>query len=110
VTEQCCKSHFWYSNWQRLSRLRFNNLTLLRLFRIRKLLRRFRDVLQRRWGSTNKQIRMNPAITADARGRLSASPPLFKGLSRKSPTVAPNGRVKLNAVQNWATREKFVQK
>ena len=33
-------------------------------------------------------------------GRLSASPPSLTGLSRKSPKVAPKGRVRMNAIQN----------
>ena len=43
---------------------------------------------------------MNTAITAEASGRLKASPPSLTGLSRKSPTVAPSGRVRMNAAQN----------
>ena len=43
------------------------------------------------------QPTMNTAITAEATGRLSAMPPWFSGLSRKSPTVAPSGRVRMNA-------------
>jgi hypothetical protein len=31
-------------------------------------------------------------------------------LSRKSPTVAPSGRVRMNAVQNKKTREIVVEK
>ena len=53
---------------------------------------------------------MKAAITAEAKGRLSASPPSRCGLSRKSPTVAPSGRVRMNAAQNSATREIEVQK
>jgi hypothetical protein len=49
------------------------------------------------------------AITADASGRLIARPPWFIGLSRKSPTVAPNGRVRMKAAQNNSTRDMFVQ-
>ena len=55
------------------------------------------------------QPTMNTAITTDAMGRLSAMPPWFNGLSRKSPTVAPSGRVRMNAAQNNATREMFVR-
>ena len=51
---------------------------------------------------------MNAPITADAIGRLSANPPSLTGLSRKSPTVAPSGRVRMNAAQNKNTREIFV--
>ena len=53
---------------------------------------------------------MNAAITAEASGRLRASPPWSSGLSRKSPTVAPSGRVRMKAAQNSATRETLVQK
>lgn len=38
---------------------------------------------------------MTPANTADATGRLRFKPPCEIGLSRKSPTVAPNGRVRM---------------
>ena len=44
------------------------------------------------------------ANTAEATGRLKFSPPLAIGLSRKSPTVAPSGRVRMKAAQNKATR------
>ena len=44
------------------------------------------------------------ANTAEASGRLKSSPPLATGLSRKSPTVAPSGRVRMNAAQNKAMR------
>jgi hypothetical protein len=57
---------------------------------------------------SSRQATMKTAMTADAIGRLSASPPLFTGLSRKSPTVAPSGLVRMNAVQNRSTREIFV--
>jgi hypothetical protein len=53
---------------------------------------------------------MNAAIAADAMGRLKFKPPLLTGLSRKSPTVAPSGRVKIKAAQNKKTRDVFVQK
>ena len=43
---------------------------------------------------------MNVAITADAMGRLKARPPSLTGLSRKSPTVAPSGLVRIKAAQN----------
>ena len=52
---------------------------------------------------------MNTAMTAEASGRLSAMPPSLRGLSRKSPTVAPSGRVRMNAAQNKKTRETFVR-
>src|SRR5207253_6222035 len=50
------------------------------------------------------------ARTADAMGRLIASPPLSTGLSRKSPTVAPSGRVRMKAAQNRTMRLTFVVK
>jgi hypothetical protein len=52
---------------------------------------------------------MKAAITADAMGRLRANPPWSTGLSRKSPIVAPRGRVKMNAAQNSSTRDTLVQ-
>src|ERR1700731_1023357 len=62
-----------------------------------------------RCGRTRRQPNMKIARTAEASGRLSARPPWSLGLSRKSPTVAPNGRVKINAVQNSVTRETLAQ-
>jgi hypothetical protein len=41
---------------------------------------------------------------------LKARPPWSLGLSRKSPTVAPSGRVRMNAAENNVTREMSVQK
>jgi hypothetical protein len=41
--------------------------------------------------------------------RLKLSPPWLTGLSRKSPTVAPSGRVRINAVQKSVTREIVVE-
>ena len=52
---------------------------------------------------------MNAAMTAEAIGRLKASPPSLTGLSRKSPTVAPSGRDRMKAAQNRNTRETLVQ-
>ena len=49
------------------------------------------------------------AITNEAMGRLKASPPWSNGLSRKSPKVAPSGRVKMKAAQNSPTRDTSVQ-
>jgi hypothetical protein len=54
-----------------------------------------------------QQITM-AAITAEAIGRLRANPPCSRGLSRKSPKVAPSGRVRMNAVQNSRTRDTSV--
>ena len=65
--------------------------------------------LPARCGMTTMQAMMKTAITAEASGRLSASPPLLTGLSRKSPTVAPSGRVRMKAAQNSSTREISVQ-
>ena len=48
---------------------------------------------------------MIAAITAEAIGRLKASPPWSKGLSRKSPKVAPSGRVRMKAPQNSSKRD-----
>src|SRR5437588_9515876 len=62
-----------------------------------------------RCGKINRHPIMNAAMTADAIGRLNARPPWFTGLSRKSPTVAPSGRVRMNAAQNSVTRDIFVQ-
>ena len=44
-------------------------------------------------------------MNREASGRLKARPPWPTGLSRKSPTVAPSGRVRMNAVQNNVTLE-----
>ena len=52
---------------------------------------------------------MKTARTAEAIGRLKASPPSLTGLSRKSPTVAPSGRDRMKAVQNKNTRDTVVQ-
>ena len=43
-------------------------------------------------------------------GRLNANPPSWIGLSSKSPTVAPSGRVRMKAAQNSSTRDTSVQK
>jgi hypothetical protein len=51
---------------------------------------------------------MKTAMTTEASGRLKASPPSLTGLSRKSPMVAPRGRVRMKAAQNSATREMSV--
>ena len=53
---------------------------------------------------------MNAAMIAEAIGRLNASPPSLTGLSRKSPTEAPSGRVRMKAAQNKKTREILVKK
>lgn len=52
---------------------------------------------------------MKAAITAEASGRLRFNPPSATGLSRKSPTVAPSGRVRMNAAQKSVTRETEVR-
>src|ERR1700679_2986053 len=61
-----------------------------------------------RCGRTSRQPRIKTAMTAEASGRLQARPPSLTGLSRKSPTVAPSGRVRMNAVQNSVTRDTWV--
>src|SRR3954463_7314489 len=48
-------------------------------------------------------------MTTEAKGRLRASPPWLTGLSRKSPTVAPRGRVRMKAAQNRNTRDTLLQ-
>jgi hypothetical protein len=53
---------------------------------------------------------MNAPMIAEAIGRLKFKPPLAIGLSRKSPTVAPSGRVRMNAAQNRNTCEMLVVK
>ena len=63
-----------------------------------------------RWGKTNKHTIINAAMIPDASGRLKFKPPALTGLSRKSPTVAPNGRVRMNAAQKSNTRERLVHK
>ena len=55
------------------------------------------------------QTTMKTPIAAEAIGRLKAKPPSLAGLSRKSPRVAPSGRVRMNAAQNKKTREIFVR-
>ena len=52
---------------------------------------------------------MIAASIAEASGLLKSRPPWLIGLSRKSPTVAPSGRVKIKAAQNKSTRDTFVQ-
>src|SRR5437762_3209590 len=50
-----------------------------------------------RCGMSRISATMTAAITADASGRQSASPPCTTALSKKSPTVAPSGRVRRSA-------------
>ena len=52
---------------------------------------------------------INAASAAVAVYRLRARPPLAKGKSKKSPTVAPIGRVRMKAAQNRNVREIPVQ-
>ena len=52
---------------------------------------------------------MMPAMTSDAVMRLSASPPCETGLSSRSPTVAPSGRVRMKAAQNSRVCDRLVQ-
>ena len=53
---------------------------------------------------------MTTAMIAVAAGRDTLSPPCTKGLSKKSPTVAPSGLVRMNAAQNSATRYRLLAK
>jgi hypothetical protein len=46
---------------------------------------------------------MKIANTAEAMGRLKLSPPWLTGLSRKSPTVAPSGRVRIDKLKATMT-------
>lgn len=46
---------------------------------------------------------------ADAVKRLKSKPPFAIGLSRKSPTTAPSGRVKIKADQNKAVLDTLVK-
>src|SRR5512135_1586062 len=59
-------------------------------------------------GMSRMHATMKAARIAEASGRLKSSPPSSCGLSRKSPTVAPSGRVRMNAAQNNSTRETSV--
>ena len=47
---------------------------------------------------------MATVSTSEAMGRLTPSPPWARGLSKKSPTVAPSGRVRMKAAQKRKTR------
>ena len=60
-------------------------------------------------GSTKISKTITAKITPDARERLRSRPPALIGLSRKSPTVAPSGRVNMKAAQNSNTRETVVR-
>ncbi len=60
-------------------------------------------------GSSRRQVTMKAPIAAEASGRLNATPPSLTGLSRKSPTVAPSGRDRMNAAQNKNTRNTLVR-
>lgn len=53
---------------------------------------------------------MNPIRTADAEYLLNSKPPLAIGLSRKSPSTAPSGLVRINAAQKRTALEMLVQK
>jgi hypothetical protein len=61
------------------------------------------------WGSSRRHPTIKIPMTAEAIGRLEAIPPSLMGLSRKSPIVAPSGRVRIKAAQNRKTREIFVR-
>ena len=53
---------------------------------------------------------INPIKAAEAEYLLNAKPPEAIGLSRKSPTTAPSGRVRINAAQKRIALDIFVQK
>ena len=55
------------------------------------------------------QAIMKTVMIAVASGRLTFSPPSLSGLSKKSPTVAPRGRVRMKAAQKSRTCEILVQ-
>ncbi len=55
------------------------------------------------------QATMNTAMIAEAIGRLTFMPPCATGLPKRSPTVAPSGRVRINVIQNSVTRDTPVQ-
>ena len=61
-----------------------------------------------RVAAVREDSHMRAAIIAEAIGLLKARPPSSTGLSRKSPTVAPSGRVRMKAAQNSVTREMLV--
>src|SRR5690348_7009982 len=46
-------------------------------------------------GKTRTSTTIAARIAPEAKGRLNARPPWLVGLSRKSPTVAPRGRVNM---------------
>jgi hypothetical protein len=54
-------------------------------------------------------VAINKSKAAEAEERLKSRPPLPKGLSRKSPTTAPSGRVSMNAAQNSTVWEILVR-
>ena len=56
----------------------------------------------------NKTIKTSKMI--EAVYRLNAIPPSSTGLSSRSPTTAPSGRVRMNAIQNKTVRETLVKK
>ncbi len=63
-----------------------------------------------RCGTTRMQPAMKTSSRADAAKRLRSRPPALTGLSRKSPTTAPSGRVSTKAAQNSNVCEIRVQK
>ena len=56
------------------------------------------------------QATMLASNTSEATHRLKFRPPLETGLSSRSPTVAPSGRVRMKAAQKRIVREIAVQK
>ncbi len=53
---------------------------------------------------------MNAAIRIEELIRLRFNPPSCSGLVSRSPTVAPSGRVRINADQNSSVRDRPVRK
>ena len=56
------------------------------------------------------QMIMNKAIAPDELYRLKFNPPLVTGFVSRSPSVAPKGLVRINAVQNKYVCDAFVKK
>src|SRR5713226_2617309 len=73
-------------------------------------LRRFQwDFWPARCEKSMMQAIIKASKAAEAEYLLNAKPPALSGLSRKSPTTAPRGRVRINAAQNNKVLEMFVQ-
>ena len=67
-------------------------------------------LLAARCGMRVTQAMMLASKTSEATQRLKFRPPSATGLSRRSPSVAPRGRVKIKAAQNRVVRDAVVQK